>query len=290
MSDVRWEQPELQRSRERGVWDRWGVQSVERRGGWLFFMPKHNRIYAPLEHPELPHQFAAISSRENTLISFIKGYGRLGWYELVNLSGESIRRHPWGQEHLHVYWSLPVTHDKAFAEPVEWVEAHARTVYWCLQAGRALRLNGRERHRICESLCHALPTPAGIGVAVESGQFAPELTIDRKNPLVFVGAMLATYLESNLRGVRRRVEYRDGHLYALWGGNTLLESIYSLTADSITGGQLGQCQSCGAVFIQTDGRQRFCPPRPWQSKSTCMNRERVRRQRAKSKKQSRRKR
>ena len=44
---------------------------------------------------------------------------------------------------------------------------------------------------------------------------------------------------------------------------------------------VAQCQAtdCGAIFLQTDERQQFCPPREGQDKSTCMNRERVRRYR-----------
>ena len=61
-------------------------------------------------------------------------------------------------------------------------------------------------------------------------------------------------------------------------GETLLEAIYHQVAEAATGGRLAVCESrdCGAIFLQTDARQQFCPPRYGQTKSTCMNRERVR--------------
>ena len=100
-------------------------------------------------------------------------------------------------------------------------------------------------------------------------------------PEDFVGGMLEDYLWINLRGVRRRVLYVDGRVRSVWGGDSLLESIYTLVTDAVTGGRLAQCQAtdCGAIFLQTDERQQYCPPRDGQDKSTCMNRERVRRYR-----------
>ena len=97
--------------------------------------------------------------------------------------------------------------------------------------------------------------------------------------------MLEDYLWLNLRGVRRRVKFVEGRLRSMWGGDSLLESIYTAVTDAATtGGRLAQCAAadCGAVFIQTDERQRFCPPRGGQEKSACMNRERVRRYRKKN--------
>jgi hypothetical protein len=44
---------------------------------------------------------------------------------------------------------------------------------------------------------------------------------------------------------------------------------------------LVQCEACGKAFLQTDARQRFCPPTVGAKKSTCMNRLRIRRYRDK---------
>ncbi len=106
------------------------------------------------------------------------------------------------------------------------------------------------------------------------------------SPQDFVGKMLCDYLWINLRGVRRRVDYsHDTGLRSLWGGNSLLESIYALVTDAATSGRLAQCAECGSTFVQTDERQHYCPPRDDHTKSTCMNRARVRRQRHKRKHQ-----
>jgi hypothetical protein len=111
-----------------------------------------------------------------------------------------------------------------------------------------------------------------------------ERTIDSPGvtPDAFVGGMVEDYLVINLAGVRRRIVYTGpGQLRSVWGGDTLLESIYALVADAVSGGRLAQCQACGAVFVQTDARQKNCPKREGQAKSACMNRTRMRKYRRK---------
>jgi hypothetical protein len=222
-------------------------------------------------------------------MSFAQTYGRLGWYELVNSGDEFAKQGSWFQTTWRRFAKLlrsdPV--GMLFGEPVEWIYAHAHTIDWCLRAGRALRLAGKAQERACDDLSRALPNPIGIRATISGHQPLQGLTFGKVSPVQFVGGMLEDYLWINLKGVRRRVLYRRGRLQAIWGGNSLVESIYTIVTDSITQGRLAQCCSCGAVFVQTDERQRFCPPRPWQSKSTCMNRERVRRHRKKTKRRER---
>jgi hypothetical protein len=273
---------ELAASQARGASDRWGNGAVERDGGWLLFGLETNRIYAPLEHPEIPHLFAKIGHDEKALIPFAETYGRLGW---SNLQYEEIKDH-WLKQAVATWAQLVGTHGEkaAWSEPIEWIRAHARTVQWCLQVGAALNAkNARKRKELCEQLAANLPRPAGIRAILRFGPFTREKSEQDKRPPDFIGKILEDLLWANLRGVRRLVEYRDGKLHAMWGGNSLIESIYTLVTDSITGGSLSQCksESCGATFIKTDGRQEYCPPRYGQSKSTCMNRDRHRRQRAK---------
>jgi hypothetical protein len=279
---VRWEREELDRSRSRGVWDRWSVQDAERRDDWLFFAFDKRRIYAPLEHPELPHQFASAARSDAALLTFVRAYGRLGWHELWR--DERVGRSSWLQQTLRI-WESAVDREGvgAFnAEPIEWIKAHAHTVAWCLQAGLALQItHAGSRTARCRELSRSLPKPLGCRAWIRAEPLLGEKTISKVSPVHFVGARLEDYLWINLEGVRRRVQYDGTQLQASWGGDSLLESIYTMVTDAATGGRLSQCQACGAVFLQTDERQRFCPPREGQEKSACMNRERVRRYRQK---------
>jgi hypothetical protein len=285
-SPAQWEHAELERSRARGVWDTWAVQDAELRGDWLWVAFDNRRIYAPLEHKELPHQFARIATEADALMPFVQQYGRLGWGELrQDEEGLSrLRGDAWLQaandeherlcrEHAHLAW---------FAEPLDWIRAHAQTVHWCLAAAHALQgLTARARTRRCSELTGQLPRPMGRRGTISHRLFREKL-LGKVSAEKFVGGMLEDYLWINLRGVRRRVQYVGGGSFrAFWGGESLIESIYTLIADAVTGGRLAQCQApdCGAVFLQTDERQRFCPPREGQEKSACMNRLRVRRYR-----------
>jgi hypothetical protein len=168
-------------------------------------------------------------------------------------------------------------------EPLEWIQAHARTVAWCLEAAYALRQSGRVRRRLCQSAADNLPRPFGSRASIQAAPLIREQTRTDVSDCDFVGGMLEDYLWINLRGVRRRVQYRNGKLHSMWGGNSLIESVYTQITDSITNGRLAQCAApdCGAIFIQTDQRQEYCPKREGQAKSACMNRIRVRRYRDK---------
>lgn len=287
MQEVKLERTELERSQERGIWDRWGVPAATRlaqEDGWLFFALQPRSIYAPMEHAELPNQFAATANDEPALLQFVQAYGQLGWQELRQ-SNYIRPDNSWLKAATSASIDLTIRYAETwpFAEPIDWAFAHAHTVSWCLKAGRAIKLVGRSRLRECKALASQLPNPFGVRSYLTAEPLAREKTRDKLEVVDFVGKMLEDYLWINLRGVRLRVQYRQGKLNAMWGGDSLLESIYSLVTNSATRGNLAQCESCGAVFIQTDARQRFCPPRPWQTKSTCMNRERVRRWRKKPK-------
>jgi len=275
-----WEREELSRSRDRGIWDRWGVQDHEIGEEWVSFDFDQARIYAPLEHPELAHQFADVARDVRALRAFLSTYGRLGWYELI---GDEPASSGWLKQRRREYHKSLSNGGPVYAEPIDWIRIHAVTVDWCLRAGRALKMDEQG----CEKLAATLPEPYGIRGTIGSVSPIRQATRDTVSVRDFVGGVLEDILWVNLRGVRRRVAYRAGALRTMWGGSSLLESIYTLVVDGAIGGRLALCQAedCGAVFIQTDDRQRFCPPRKGQQKSACMNRLRIRRRRAEQRKE-----
>lgn len=278
--EVKWETEELQRSREQGKWDRWGVHEAYIRDGWLFIEFDQHRIYAPLEHSEIPHQFSkVVDGQDATVLRFVEAYGRLGWSELKEGDGRTsdpyLKAVTNTQRRLARAGMKKNNTDWVYAEPLEWIRVQARTVNWCLNAAEALRDTPAANNERYEQLADALPRPMGCRASVRDRLMRDNIR-DKVTPRRFVGGMLEDYLLINLRGVRRRVIFADDGLKALWGGNSLLESIYSLVADAAVAGQLSHCEACGATFVQRDKRQRHCPPRLGQLKSSCMNRIRVR--------------
>ena len=98
MTEVRWERSELQRALDRGISDRWSDAhtGIEIRDDWLLCdVLRPISIYAPLEHPELAHQFAAVKDSASAVLAFCRAYGRLGWSELCT---ETTSRSAWTEE------------------------------------------------------------------------------------------------------------------------------------------------------------------------------------------------
>lgn len=278
---VRWERVELARERERGSWDRWSVQDAEIRGEWVLFAFDARRIYAPTAHPAIPHHFARLSEgSDRALIQFVQEYGRLGWSELINREDGSAppRSDPWAKRVRKAHQGVIRAEGPGglYSEPVEWIRAHAATVSWCLAGADAVRRRDKAR---CRDLSARPPQPGGCRGTLLPGNLLREGMRDKVSAEVFVGGMVEDYLWINLRGVRRRVLFRDGAFGSVWGGDSLLESIYTLVADAVTGGRLARCESCGLTFVRTHDHQRFCPPFEGQAKSACMNRERVKKYR-----------
>jgi len=271
---------------------RWAVASDrEIDGDWIWFStqckPK-KYIYEPSEHRELPNQLAQIARADAGLTAFVTTYGRLGWRELcerrVGTDGHWWKQSRKKQRRLKDMRAadgrvLPTQ----LAEPIAWIEAHAATVRWCLDAAHALTIvDKRDRHQRCAELMPTRPKPIAVGAGLVPRFDFLEKRVSAFSAVNNVGFFLSSYLDHNLRGVSWRFWY-DGELYGEVRGGTLLEAIYRQVAQAATGGRLVRCESvdCGAIFLQTDERQRFCPPRAGHEKSSCMNRERVRRFRQK---------
>jgi hypothetical protein len=59
--------------------------------------------------------------------------------------------------------------------------------------------------------------------------------------------------------------------------NNLLEAIYLQVADIIDReAGIVRCKECGSLFKPGRAGQQFCPPKMWESRSTCQNRYAVR--------------
>ena len=233
------------------------------------------------------HEFAKIADNSAALLPFVQSYGRLGWYELLNDRGAE-RMTPWLRTATAAFHKTIRKEGAAALLPrnpsIGFVRTRAPS-QWCLSAGDALKVpNHRERDRVCARLAVRLPKPAGFRERAEDRAIIREKLHGTLRPHLFVGGMLKNSCDQPQR-CTPPLSFTGGALRSMWGGTiSLIESIYTRVTDAITRGRLAQCADCGAVFIQTDERQRFCPPREGQVKSACMNRQRVRRYREKGRK------
>jgi hypothetical protein len=260
---------------ERGLWR---VQDFRRVNERWFEFGRTQRVYRPMDCVNLPSHFVSMP-----LELFFSTYGPLGWLHAAAVSeGEywlkSIR-----EEQCELEDEIGLSY--LTAEPVEWIDAHKAGVAWCLQAGAALALphGTRKDTQRCEQLCEetrlAMPLEAGFGKVVSrTWRLAGPKFTQRER----LGRLLAKHLVSNLKGVRRWPSFHDGRLRTNWGSIALIDTIYSLLADALAGDRMRVCEHCARPFVQTDKRQRFCPPMRDGGKSTCMNTALVRRKRAKA--------
>ena len=97
---------------------------------------------------------------------------------------------------------------------------------------------------------------------------------------------MGAVMNPNVRGVYPQMNYRaectaDGSP-VVQGWDSLLSVIYRHLFDVVVGGNVQECRECGTPFVQTDGRQRFCPPPPSSRESQCAMRFHKREQRKRS--------
>jgi hypothetical protein len=286
-----WTHEELEASDRKGYGRGWGISTTYHiRNGWVYVGYPNRRIYAPSEHPELPSQFASVAGMPRKLEAFLETYGHLGFAALPRF-GRRGGRPP------------DASIETVDAEPVDWIDAQARTVAWCLSAAEALKSEtattnrfkrlwqefpdvyaiGRAIHTRASSRLERRTTGSGLISLWEPGGRKKRITRQR------IGWLVADLLTRNLRGTaHRRVSWATSpgsrqRFTTRWDVNSLVEVIYMLVANAVSEGVLATCDACGAPFIQTDARQRYCPRSAKQQRSLCAVRKAVRKFRAKPK-------
>jgi hypothetical protein len=284
-----WAHEELKASHRKGYGRGWGISTTYHiRDGWVYVGLDNRRVYAPLEHPELPSQFASVAGTPRKLEAFLETYGHLGFAKLPRFGRRGAR--PPG-----------ASIEALLGEPVDWIDAQARTVAWCLNAAEAVKSETATINRF-RRLWQEFPDIYAIGRAIHtrassrlervtarSGSIYLWEPVGRKKPKIRerVGWLVADLLTANLRGTgHRTVEWTTppgsrSRFVTEWRVNSLVEPIYMLVANAVAEGVLATCEACGAPFIQTDARQRHCPKSTRQAKSPCAVRKAVRKFRAK---------
>jgi hypothetical protein len=89
----------------------------------------------------------------------------------------------------------------------------------------------------------------------------PDLNQD---PLNRARAVRRALINPNIRGIHRAIGVDDsGKERSIFTYSALVEAAYWHLANAVDGGIVKRCErsGCGALFIQTHGKQRHCPPR-----------------------------
>jgi hypothetical protein len=236
--------------------------------GVLVASGKAKRVYAPAVHPELPGEIAKLRREDpEALVRFAEMYGALGYESLASLE------------------------KRRGGDPLPWVWAHARQLHRCLALARALqRRDSRPIYALLDELGKEREEVHGAQIKRVIRSFGPQFKGDER---AAVREILSALITKNLARVGLRLTNVAKAVGELGAGSVgsrhaapafrlflafdaLIEVAYLYLANTLAGGRIQRCASprCGAFFVQTDARQRYCPSFPFSTESACALRER----------------
>jgi hypothetical protein len=255
--------------------------------GRLCYHGRATHHYAPTLHPEIPSEIAKLQrDDEEGVLKFARLYGNLGWNNLIP------------RERYARGGAIPL------GDPLQWVWAHADTLNICqeityrLQEGDIASLRGY-LHSLRVTHPNGQVTDLGWGtgdtwaaaIVAERGEERVGqrgilnqdhlLDEDVKGLARFIRRFL---INENISGIHRALFDEGTKDRLFWEFQALIEIAYWHMATSVHGRRFKHCEAddCGALFAQTDQRQRFCPPRFGQKQeSRCAVRHRVHKHRQK---------
>jgi hypothetical protein len=250
---------------------------------------------APFIHKELPGELAQLRAADGEpVLRFARRYGCFGYGALPTSRPLTDRAR--FKRATYVVRTGPLAGQIQWpgGDPLPWIRAHAFGVHLCLQVTDALtstrdhtlktlldsffspvvrreRLLGTGKGLLCGSLFGDRGDLKDVGSLRGWNWAGPPRAIARK--------LRAEIISTNLRLVQRYIDVDleqkgDRSFY----GGPLLGAVYWHLANVIDKGTVRRCAAdgCGAYFITTDPRQRYCPPRDHQRESSCAIRQRQR--------------
>jgi hypothetical protein len=220
------------------------------------------RAYFPVLRPVLLSEFAKLNqSGPSALPGFARQWGLLGYRQLLQ--------------------QTPVRGD-----PVPWLMAHARGVWACLELLNYLQGDDAEGLSACLSSLRG------------DDDHSPALTVGKRHTTDTIAHrgdepateiawwLVASIITPNLAGLKLAVTPTTTSVEATQEFDGLIDVIYwhlfsLVKRPGAEGKLLARCAECGALFVRTDRRQRFCPPpsapNGVASESRCASRARARR-------------
>jgi hypothetical protein len=248
---------ELGESKARGMPYLWVVyEDYAITDGVLRIRGEAKRKYAPIANEKLPNIIAKLTpGNEEDVLEFARTYGHLG-YQTMSGEGSS---YPW-----------------CGGDPLAWIWVHAQTIDLCLRLTYFLQ----EPTNIYELEAYLSSFTRPIQIA-RRGQVGEWIRLTDWSAVDWARFMRRTIINANIAEVRRTLDDIDGKDCMAFTFSALVEVAYWHLANAVDGGVVKRCENekCGAVFIQTDGRQRFCPARFGQKESACAVHQRVKRYR-----------
>jgi hypothetical protein len=260
---------------------------------WGQLRPKSHafaRRYAPALHPEILAELAKLPRGDvDAVLRFARLYGTLGYQAF-------IPREVWARGD-----GIPI------GDPLVWIWTHARTLLMCLELSHLLQEGDVASLRTYLQSMRLTDQDKEAWGAIHASESSS--VRDNKPPIALVaiqgkiivrGWMWPGASDQDVKNLAREIRRRlindniagihrtlldDGKKDGLfWKFKALIEMAYWHLANAVDGRRFKRCEAddCGALFVQTDPRQRYCPPLFGQKQeSRCAVRHRVHKHRQK---------
>lgn len=236
--------------------------------------------YSPMEYPELPGEFAKlIDKSEDTILTFIRRYGLLGFYE----SRE-------------VYETLGISAYEPgkikAGDPLPWIIKHAETVNLALSLHGCLVDEEKLENEIhllkhydseYEDFEVKFSYAERMNLYPTEGSIFPLPDSNREIAL----RIISTMVNANIIDFKRELQIEQGDtdfsLNTIFKTGNLLGAIYWHLADAVEGNSIKRCEysKCRKFFVALNPRTKYCPaPKDYKGISPCANRARVEKCRA----------
>lgn len=259
------------------------------------------RSYYPMASPTIVGEFARLRpGDERALLKFVHRWGSLGYdrlHDRAALDGDPVA---WVWAHangvrtvLDLHKLIRKRDGDGLAELLKGLALSQRTKEPLSQVNLLLR--DRERVGETADLVPDLfaspekPDEYWSPVVLEDGEsfrpaiiygqrdridISPYLGFASEDPRRAAYRWIFSIVNPNLKGVYRRLtdlaptealaSERPGLPNLVWSFDALISVIYYHLAEIVTQTRLAICDNCGLPFVQTDARQRFCPPARWE--------------------------
>lgn len=259
-------------------------------------VPRGKRIgsYSPFLRTELPTEIYKLRERDNkSLLDFARRYGTFGFY--------GARRAADIYEPLSKVDMMQIPEEAGptdEADPLYWIWAHVHGVQLILDAVALLREKDEDGAR---RFLRRLQPSSSVGKTTDPkfGRLAAMVgKLDTwevlevhypldAHPLLPVAKVAHELLQKNLRGIIRQPRFnpKTYQLESRFCCLSMIQAAYWHLINMAEGGNLLLCAACQTPFLQTDKRQRFCPPRYMEKESRCAGRARQQKLRAKGSKE-----
>lgn len=253
----------------------WGVaENYMVRKDLLIQVGLEVRGYDPMQEPSLPIELAALHEGKIAPARFASKYGLLGYDRLVPRE------------------------KRLGGDPIQWIGAHARAVFFSLDL--VARINSGDTADLLEGLCGMPKDFYGslaecrlldftwirgrgwLAHVIKSHSRERTGVTLHQICLSQVNTTVLTLINPNIASIRRELmtDHR-GRVTSVFRFDAMIQCVYWQIADRLERGGIRRCKFCGRFFVPSGTKQRFCSPPSGVRRSRCAQNYHVRRFREK---------